>query len=138
MIAKGWGACAPCLSYGTITESPTDTAPMATATTAFIPTATDRDTLAASLKATFPVSSVNRSTLGGEQNASLIVKVSLDPKEEWINGIFHNSRYAMFSVGGGKIEMFSYNKTAKFRKANASSVEEAISRLRVWKAKNEG
>jgi hypothetical protein len=111
---------------------------MAPATSAFIPTATDRDTLAASLKATFPVSFVNRSTLGGEQNASLIVKVSLDPKEEWINGIFHNSRYAMFSVGGGKIEMFSYNKTAKFRKANASSVEEAISRLRAWNAKNEG
>jgi hypothetical protein len=112
---------------------------MATATlaTAFIPTETDRDTLAASLNATFPVSSVVRSTLGGEQNASLIVKVSLDPKEEWINGIFHNSRYAMFSVGGGKIEMFSYSKTVKFRKANASHIEEAISRLRAWKAKND-
>ena len=113
---------------------------MATATTAtaFIPTVADRDTLAASLKATFPASSVERSTLGGEQNASLIVKVSLDPKEEWINGIFHNSRYAMFSIGGGKIEMFSYSKTVKFRKANASNVEEAISRLRAWNAKNEG
>jgi hypothetical protein len=112
---------------------------MATATTAtaFIPTETDRDTLAASLKATFPASSVNRSTLGGEQNASLIVKVSLDPKEEWINGIFHNSRYAMFSIGGGKIEMFSYSKTVKFRKANASNVEEAISRIRAWKVKND-
>lgn len=112
---------------------------MATPTlaTAFIPTEADRDTMAAALNATFPASSVQRSTLGGEQNASLIVKVSLDPKEEWINGIFYNSRYAMFSVGGGKIEMFSYSKTVKFRKSNASSVEEAISRLRAWKAKND-
>ena len=113
------------------------TATPATAATAFIPTETDRETLAAALKATFPVSSVVRSTLGGEQNASLIVKVSLDPKAEWINGIFHNSRYAMFSVVGGKIEMFSHSKTAKFRKSNASSVEEAISRLRAWSAKND-
>jgi len=113
------------------------TATTATLATAFIPTEADRDTLAAALKATFPVSFVDRSTLGGEQNASLIVKVSLDPEDEWINGIFHNSRYAMFSVGGGKIEMFSYSKTAKFRKSNASSIEEAISRLRAWKAKND-
>ena len=113
------------------------TATTATTATAFVPTATDRETLAASLAATFPVSSVQRSTLGGDQNASLIVKLSLDTKEEWINGIFHNSRYAMFSIGGGKIEMFSYSKTVKFRKANANSVEEAISRLRAWKVKND-
>lgn len=45
-----------------------------------------------------PFVNVQYSNLGGNKNASLIVKISLDSKETWINGIYHNSRYSMFHV----------------------------------------
>jgi hypothetical protein len=110
---------------------------MAPATTAFVPTTADRDTLADALQAALPYASVERSTLGGEHRASLQVTVSLDPRDQWSYGILHNSRYAMFSINGGKVEQFSrHHQTAKFRKANANSVEEAISRIMAWKDKN--
>lgn len=131
-MKNGWG-CHPAIPMLQYQSQPPDTA-MAT----FIPTVADRDTLAASLAATFPASSVQRSTLGGEQHASLHFTVSFDPREEWANGILENSRYAQFTMSAGKIYMISgsYSKIAKFRKANAGSVEEAVIRIRAWKAKN--
>ena len=102
----------------------------------FIPSVEDREELATLLVQEFPWFSVSRSTLGGEENASLIVKVSLDPKEEWVNGIYHNSRWAMFRIGAGKIEQFSMSKTEKFRKCNAKTVEEAVNKIIAWRNKH--
>ena len=100
------------------------------------PSVEDKAKLVELLEEIFPHCYVERSTLGGEENASLIVKVSLDPKEEWINGIYHNSRYAMFHIGKGKIEQFSRSKTEKFRKCNANSIEVAANKIIAWSSKH--
>ena len=102
----------------------------------FIPSTEDETKLIELLSEIFPYYYVERSTLGGEKNASLIVKVSLDPMEQWINGIYHNSRYAMFHIGAGKIEQFSRSKTEKFRKCNAKSIEEAANKIIAWSSKH--
>ena len=104
--------------------------------TMFIPSVEDKVELVELLEGVFPHYYVERSNLGGEENASLIVKVSLDPPEEWINGIYHNSRYAMFHIGAGKVWLFSQSKTEKFRKCNAKSVEEAVNKIIAWRDKH--
>ena len=40
-----------------------------------------------------PVVTAQVSALGGEERASLMIMVSLDPKSEWYNNILENSRY---------------------------------------------
>jgi hypothetical protein len=102
----------------------------------FTPSVQDKDKLVELLEEIFPYYFIERSTLGGEENASLIVKVSLDPKEQWINGIYHNSRYAMFHIGAGKIEQFNRSETEKFRKCNAKSIEEAANKIIAWNSKH--
>lgn len=92
----------------------------------------DRDTLQKSLEAIFPYVCVTRSTLGGEIHASLIITVSMDPKNEWINGILHNSRYSMFSVDAGKIERFSGYGTPKLRKSNVKTMSDVTQKLTDW------
>ena len=58
------------------------------------------------------------STLGGEDRASIFIKISLDERSEWNNGIFHNSRYAIFHLTGDKLSMpAKHHKMPKFRKA---------------------
>jgi hypothetical protein len=56
-----------------------------------------------------PVVRVQLSTLGGVDRASLLLLISLDPRESWENNILENSRYARFSV---------YRKIYKSRKGN--------------------
>jgi hypothetical protein len=55
-----------------------------------------------------PYVRVEGSALGGLGRSSLIIRVSLDPKTRWHNGIYHNSRYAMFHLNqDGSLELFS-------------------------------
>ena len=46
-----------------------------------------------------PVVGSQVSTLGGVARSSIIIKISLDPKSKWYNGIYENSRYAMWHLG---------------------------------------
>lgn len=73
------------------------------------------------------VMSVDYSNLGGNENASLIVKATTQEKNQWINGIFHNSPYSMFSVSFNHhknryvIEQFSKGTNVpKFRKTSTA------------------
>ena len=127
-----------CLSFGglTTTVKPVILNKYQSPRQMFTPSIQDKDKLVELLEEIFPYYYVERSTLGGEENASLIVKVSLDPKEQWINGIYHNSRYAMFHIGEGKVELFSQSKTEKFRKCNAKSIEEAANKIIAWSSKH--
>lgn len=50
----------------------------------------------------FPYVRAHVSTLGGEDRASVLVTVSLDPKETWSNGILENSRYAKLAFHSGR------------------------------------
>lgn len=71
------------------------------------------------------------STLGGASRASIIVKVSLDPKSKWVNDIFQNSRYFMVHIHrDGELDMFSKSyKLEKMRKSKVKSLPEAVAKI---------
>jgi hypothetical protein len=70
------------------------------------------------------------STLGGDENVSVLLTISLDEKSKWANGILENSRYGKFHIyKNGTIEHFSGFKMLKFRKAKAKSQDDVIDKL---------
>ena len=68
------------------------------------------------------------STLGGKENVTLLIRLSLDKKETWQYGIFENSRYYHFHIdNNGTVENFSKSyKCEKIRKKRVKSLIEAI------------
>jgi len=79
-----------------------------------------------------PYVSVQVSTLGGVARASAMIRVSLDKKASWANGIFENSRYFRISLDrNGTTEQFSasYQLPKKMRKAKAKSLADAVLRI---------
>lgn len=76
----------------------------------------------------FPYVYIDESSLGG--STSTFIKISLDPKEDWNNKIYHNSRYAIFCVSGGKLELISkYFEMPKFRKSVVKSDDDIVAKL---------
>lgn len=72
------------------------------------------------------------STLGGPQNVSILVVVSIDEKETWANKIMENSRMFRIHLTLPNImEMFqkSYTIKTKFRKARPKSIDDVIKRI---------
>lgn len=51
----------------------------------------------------FPYVRAGVSTLGGEDRSSVMVTVSLDPRESWTNGILENSRYAKLAFHTARV-----------------------------------
>jgi hypothetical protein len=74
----------------------------------------------------FPYVHAQYSTLGGNENVSIMVTISLDAREDWFNGILQNSRYANFHIDRlGTVERFSGGRgMAKFRKTRIKSIED--------------
>ena len=76
------------------------------------------------------------STLGGASRAAIIIRVSLDPKSKWANGIYQNSRYAMWHLGrDGTLEQFQVNYNIggkKMRKQKATKLLDAVARINKW------
>jgi hypothetical protein len=83
----------------------------------------------------FPsLNQVSTSTLAG--HTSLFIRISLDPRETWINGFFENSRYGLFCISDGKIELIAKGLgTQKLRKGNVKTVEDVMKKLKMWKEK---
>lgn len=79
-----------------------------------------------------PFMNVQRSTLGGELRASLLITISLDKKETWSNNILENSRYAHFRIGQARIQHFSGYKTTNMRAAKVINIDKAIEKLMKW------
>ena len=82
-----------------------------------------------------PVVNANLSTLGGSDKASIILSISLDPKEQWQNGIYQNSHYLQFSINtNGDMDLFNrhYSIKNKFRKTRVGSVGDAISKINAY------
>ena len=66
------------------------------------------------------------STLGGRDNASIMIKISLDKPDTWTHGIFENSRTAYFSLDlCGTLENFN-GKIPHIRQKNVKTIMEAI------------
>ena len=83
----------------------------------------------------FPFSSIDVSTLGGQ--TSTFFKVSSQHQDEWVNGIFHNSKYGIFRLGSDrgitKLELISSGLgTPKFRKTKCGDELEALEKIRKW------
>lgn len=99
-------------------------------------TVTDAAEILSGLQKHFPAVSAQLSTLGGPENASVMIKLSLDEKETWINGIYENSRFSMFSLNNGKLEQFAKcSKLSKFRKSTIKSNDDVVSKIVSWSQK---
>lgn len=92
------------------------------------------------IKAPYVEASV--STLGGKDRPSVMLRVSLDPRNTWASGIYHNSRGAMFDIDyKGSIEQHYLSlhpeprPWTKFRKARYKTHDEAIKKINDWIAK---
>ena len=84
-----------------------------------------------------PCVGVIYSTLGGKDRASVLLCVSLDSSDDWVNNILENSRYARFSINyDGTIENFMSSQCSHMRKTKYKSIEEAISKIQKWIDKN--
>jgi len=80
---------------------------------------------------TFPYIHIDNSTLGN--HTSTFLKVSADTQDSWINNIFHNSRYGIFCLADGKLELISKgSNTAKFRKCKCSDEQTAMQKIQQW------
>lgn len=82
-----------------------------------------------------PIIQVQRSTLGGENRASLMILVVLDEKSTWTNGIMENSRYSRFSIHADRLESFSGSTGVKFRSTKIKNIEHAAQKINEWIAK---
>ena len=71
------------------------------------------------------------STLGGASRASLIVKVSKDDRQAWVNQILHNSRYAMFYISNdGTMELFAkHYLMPKFRRTKVNTIQDIVNKI---------
>ena len=69
------------------------------------------------------------------KHTTIMIKISLDPKSEWTNNIYQNSRYSQFSLENdpkvSNLEQFSkcYTLKKKFRKCKVKSVKDAITKI---------
>ena len=83
----------------------------------------------------FPHLHISESNLG--PHTSTFFKVSSQHKDEWSNGIFHNSPYGIFHLhserGVYKLELTSGGLgTPKFRKTKCKDELEALTKIRLW------
>ena len=79
----------------------------------------------------FPYITIDNSTLAN--HTSTFFKVSADTQDKWINNIFHNSRYGIFCLADGKLELISKGlNTTKFRKCKCNDEETALTKISQW------
>lgn len=83
------------------------------------------------LEAVVPYVSASYSDLGGADRAAIMVCLSLDARETWVNNIRENSRLMHLSIRGNKVEQFSlqFRASKRFRKATVKTMPEAIAKI---------
>ena len=68
------------------------------------------------------------STLGGEENVSILLAVSLDKKEDWQNGYFENSHSFRFHIfNNGKTNQFVGRP--RMRQFTAKTIEDVVVKI---------
>ena len=76
-----------------------------------------------------PYISARVSTLGGVENASIMLTLGFEPHETWEHGYIENSIYAMVMIHTeGRVERFSGRGT-KLRAFKAKGFDEVIDKL---------
>jgi len=78
-----------------------------------------------------PVVTAQMPALGGEERASLLIMVALDPKSTWPNNILENSRYFRIDIErNGSMEQFTMSRLSKkMRKTKVKSIDDAIKKI---------
>ena len=81
------------------------------------------ETLKSSIKA--PFVKAYHSTLGGDKNVSILLTISLDPKDTWANNILENSNYGKYHISNdGTVEYISGK--LKLRRKTVKDVDSLI------------
>jgi len=82
-------------------------------------------------KLNFEYKHIQYSTLGGKENISIIITVSIENQSLWYNGILQNSKYANFYLSNnGKLELFSkHHNMPKLRKCKIKNITHLIEKL---------
>lgn len=64
---------------------------------------------------------------------TVFIDIALQPKEAWINGIFHNAPYLILKVAGGAVECISKGGgLPTFRKAKAATAEAVAQKINAY------
>ena len=96
------------------------------------------------LKYNIPFLSV---TTDDNLTSSVTIKGSYTPKEEWANGIFHNSKYFIINISpknkryynsGDKVEMelYSSDSGVENMRRGTSDIPKTVKKLQNWGLKN--
>ena len=78
--------------------------------------------------------SVSKSTLGGDENVAIMIKVTVEPEKEWPNKILQNASYGMIRIAtDGTMEMFaSGHKLKNMRKTKIKTPRDIIKKINTW------
>ena len=78
--------------------------------------------------------SVGKSTLGGDENVAIMIKVTVEPEKEWPNKILQNASYGMIRIAtDGTMQMFaSGHKLKNMRKTKIKTPRDIIKKINDW------
>ena len=78
--------------------------------------------------------SVGKSTLGGDKNVAILIKLTLETEKEWPNKIMQNARFGMLRIAtDGTMEMFASGyKVKNMRKTRIKSAKDVVSKINTW------
>ena len=78
--------------------------------------------------------SVGKSTLGGDENVAILIKVTVEPEKDWPNKILQNARFGMIRIAtNGTMEMFASDRRVKnMRKTKIKSAKDVVNKINTW------
>ncbi len=78
--------------------------------------------------------SVGSSTLGGDENVAILIKVTVEPEKDWPNKILQNARFGMIRIAtNGTMEMFASDRRVKnMRKTKIKSAKDVVNKINTW------
>ena len=78
--------------------------------------------------------SVSKSTLGGDKNVAIMIKLTIEPEKDWPNKILQNARFAMIRIAtDGTMEMFASHRNLKnMRKTKVKSAKDVVNKINTW------
>jgi len=78
--------------------------------------------------------SVSKSTLGGDKNVAIMIKLAIEPEKDWPNKILQNARFAMIRIAtDGTMEMFASHRNLKnMRKTKIKSAKDVVNKINTW------
>ena len=78
--------------------------------------------------------SVASSTLGGDENVAILIKITLESENDWPYKILQNARFGMIRIAtDGTMEMFASHRNVKnMRKTKIKSSRDVVSKINTW------